>query len=150
MSSNIRIELTRMILTKIRPMICTLGCCGLLFSIAMQTTQAADFDPVDLNKASLQSRKFEQVRVDDLVNACFSVIQDINFHVLKVASAPIVIVAYGRGRGGYTLTINIHKVSEDTDDYQVRLTLNGRFPSSFYQNFFNHLNKTYFVERAIQ
>ncbi len=149
---------------KLRPLLNLLGYCCLLIGVAVQPAQAASFFPVDLTEASLQSRRFEQVRLNHLVSACLSVIQDIGFHVVETESAPVVIVASAQGRGFHTLTINVQPVDEDTGDYQVRLVLDSPilYPgwlaesrassaqADFYQDFFKHLNKTYFTERAMQ
>ena len=96
-------------------------------------------------------RYVQHTSVGFLVNACISVIQDISFHVLEVESSPIVIVADGQG-GRYTLTVNITELNESTDNYQVRVALDGPSSSAagFYQDFFAHLNTTYFTTRAIQ
>ena len=149
---------------KLGPMLRLLGLCSVLISVAVPTARAANFDPVDLNEASLQSRKFEGVRLNVLVNACFMVIQDIGFHVVETESEPVVIVANAQGRGAFTLTVNLQSVDEDTDSYRVRLMLNSPVPhlgwlgqsgdlsdeANFYQDFFSHLDKTYFTERLIQ
>jgi len=147
----------------IGPILQLLGRCCLLFSVTMHAAHAAEFDPVDLNDSSLQSRQFEQAHVQDLVSACFSVIQDIGFHVVETESEPLVIVANSYGTNHFSLTINLQLTDEASADYQVRLMLDlprlppGRKPQpgnspgeiDFYQNFFNHLNKAYFKERAI-
>ena len=133
----------------------------IVMCMAMQAAQAAEFEPVDLSEESMQSRSFEQVRLDDLVSACFSVIQDIGFHVVETESAPVVIVANARGRGFYTLTVNVQPTAEDAGDYRVRLLLDSSplYPgqprgasaeADFYQDFFRHLDNTNFTKRAIQ
>jgi hypothetical protein len=133
----------------------------IVMCVAMQSAQAAGFEPVDLSEESIQSRSFEQVHLDDLVSACFSVIQDIGFHVVETESAPVVIVANTRGRGFYTLTVNVQPTTEDAGDYRVRLLLDSSpwYPgqprgasteADFYQDFFKHLDNTYFTERATQ
>jgi len=141
-----------------------LGYCALLVSVTMHGAQAAEFDPVDLNDSSLQSRRFEQAHVEDLVSACFSVIQDIGFHVVETESEPAVIVANSYGTNHFSLTINLQRTDEASADYRLRLMLDlpplppgkshqpGNSPEEidFYQNFFNHLNKAYFTARAIQ
>jgi hypothetical protein len=163
MRTNRKTNLRTALQTKIRRFLYALGCCSLLAGLVIQPAQAAEFDPVDLTEASLQSRSFEQVRLDLLVSACLSVIQDIGFHVVETESAPVVIVATARGRGFYTLTINLQPVDGNTDEYRVRLLLDSPYRHSgmfgqpgglagqadFYQDFFNHLNKTYFTERAM-
>jgi len=133
----------------------------IVMCMAMQAAQAVEFEPVDLSEESIQSRSFEQVHLDDLVSACFSVIQDIGFHVVETESAPVVIVANGRGRGLYTLTVNVQPTAEDAGDYRVRLLLDSspRYPgqlrgssaeADFYQDFFKHLDKSNFAKRTIQ
>ena len=164
MRTNSKTNLRTALQIKIRRLIYTLGCCSLLAGVAMQPAQATEFDRVDLAEASMQSRNLEQVRLDHLVSACLSVIQDIGFHVVETESAPVVIVANTMGGGFYTLTINLQPVDGNTDEYRVRLLLDSPYRHSgmfgqpgglagqadFYQDFFNHLNKTYFTERAIQ
>jgi hypothetical protein len=141
-----------------------MGYCCLLVNVTMQAAQAAEFDPVDLGDTSVQSRLFEQVRLKDLVSACFSVIQDIGFHVVETESKPAVIVANTVGTRHYSLTINLQPTDEDPENFQVRLMLDSAHPRSgksdlpghssteinFYQDFFNHLNKAYFTRRATQ
>jgi hypothetical protein len=128
----------------------------------MQAARAAEFEPVDLSDTSVQSRLFEQVSRKDLVSACFSVIQDIAFHVVETESEPTVIVANSFGTSHYSLTISLQSTDEDPDEYLVRLTLDSALLSesnlpglssteiNFYQDFYNHLNKTYFTKRATQ
>jgi hypothetical protein len=110
----------------------------------------------------VQSRLFEQVSRKDLVSACFSVIQDIEFHVVETESEPTVIVANSFGTRHYSLTINLQPTDEEPDEYLVRLTLDSALLSesnlpglssteiNFYQDFYKHLNKTYFTKRATQ
>jgi hypothetical protein len=147
-----------------RSLLLTIGYCCLLANFTTQATRAAEFDPVDLSDTSVQSRLYEQVSRKDLVSACFSVIQDIEFHVVETESEPTVIVANTVGRTPYSLTINLQPTNEDPDDYQVRLELDSEFPHggepdlegrssteiNFYQDFFTHLNKAYFTKRATQ
>jgi hypothetical protein len=149
---------------KIRRMLSVLSYCSMLICAVMQAAQATEFDPVDLNAESLQSRRFEQVGLEDLVSACLSVVQDIGFHVVETESAPVVIVANAQGRGFYTLTINVQPTGDDAGVYRIRLMLDSlsrnagksgqprdsAAEADFYQNFFSHLNKTYFRERAMQ
>jgi hypothetical protein len=149
---------------KIRRMLSVLSYCSMLICAVMQAAQATEFDPVDLNAESLQSRRFEQVGLEDLVSACLSVVQDIGFQVVETESAPAVIVANAQGRGFYTLTINVQPTGDDAGVYRIRLMLDSlsrnagksgqprdsAAEADFYQNFFSHLNKTYFRERAMQ
>ena len=131
--------------------------------LTIQASRAAEFNPVDLGQASLQSRTFEQAHIDDLVSACLAVIQDIRFQVVETASTPVVIVAISPNRGRHNLTISLQPTAENVGT-RIRLALHnpvhsaskGRQsplspgPVQFYQDFFDHLNKTYFARRAIQ
>lgn len=151
-------------LFRLRPLLQMMGYSCLLVNVTMHAAQAAEFEPVDLSDTSVQSRLFEQVSRKDLVSACFSVIQDIGFHVVETESEPAVIVATTFGTRHYSLTINLQPADEDPDDYKVRLMLDsaslhtgrpdlpGRSSTeiNFYQDFFNHLNKAYFSRRATQ
>jgi hypothetical protein len=145
-----------------RSLLRKMGYCCLLANFTMQATRAAEFDPVDLSDTSVQSRLYEQVSRKDLVSACFSVIQDIEFHVVETESEPTVIVAKTVGRTPYSLTINLQPTNGDPDDYQVRLVLDSALPHrgkpgltgrtsteiNFYQDFFSQLNKAYFTQRT--
>jgi hypothetical protein len=149
---------------RLRPLLRMMGYSALLLNVTMHAAQAAEFDPVDLSATSVQSRLFEQVSRKDLVSACFSVIQDIGFHVVETESEPAVIVANSFGTRHYSLTINLQPTNDDPEDYKVRLMLDSALVHTskpdlpglssteinFYQDFFNHLNKTYFTERATQ
>ena len=149
-------------LFQLRPLLLLIGCCCLVANFMTQATLAVEFDPVDLSGTSVQSRLYEQASLKDLVSACFSVIQDIEFHVVETESEPTVIVANTVGSSPYSLTINLHPTNEDPDDYQVRLVLDSATPHrgktdlegltstkiNFYQDFFSQLNKAYFTQRA--
>lgn len=164
MRSYIKTIKTIKTLFRLRPLLQMMGCCCLLVNVTMQAAQAVELDPVDLSDRSVQSRLFEQVRRKDLVSACLSVIQDIEFHVVETESEPAVIVANSFGTRHYSLTIHLQPTGEDPDDYQVRLMLDSallhtgksNLPGlssteiNFYQDFFTHLNKVYFTERATQ
>jgi hypothetical protein len=147
---------------QLRPLLQMMGYCCLLVNFMMQAARAAEFEPVDLSDTSVQSRLFEQVSRKDLVSACFSVIQDIEFHVVETEFEPAVIVANSFGTRHYSLTINLQPTGEEPNNYLVRLMLDSALlresdvpglsstEINFYQDFFSHLNKAYFTKRATQ